>query len=395
MPRLGIPLLAGLLTASLAVVAVPAQAQGADQWSVPSRASIAIDGHGYGHGRGMSQHGAQGAALKGLSHEQILAFYYPGTAVGSFATKVSVLLSGTKRHLVVKARPRLKVRDLGAKRTRNLPVRGKRWRLVGLAGGRTRVDISTGRGWSRWRTLKGQGQFQAGGRPITLKTSTGPKQYRGKLRSAAARLGAKKRDTVNILSLEKYLRGVVPTEIPASWYPAAVQAQAVAARTYAANKMREPHPPHYQICDTTACQVYGGVGVEHPASDAAIRATSKKVLTYGGAPAFTEFSASNGGWSVASSVPYQTARQDPYDDWKGNPHRPWKSLVTDADIEKRWPTIGNLRKIEVLSRDGKGEWGGRVLSLRLTGDKDVQPLTGDQFRVGLGLRSTMFSFTVR
>ena len=81
--------------------------------------------------------------------------------------------------------------------------------------------------------------------------------YRGTLRAI-------KGDTVNILPLDDYLKGVVPREVPASWKPAAVQAQAVAARTYAAFGRREPQASHYQICDTTACQVYGGYSDEGP-----------------------------------------------------------------------------------------------------------------------------------
>ncbi|MDP3892676.1 SpoIID/LytB domain-containing protein, partial [Nocardioides sp.] len=310
----------------------------------------------------------------------------------TFGTKVSVRLSGATKHLVVKERPRLKVRDLATKRTRSLPARGKRWRLVGLAGGRTRVDISTGKGWSRWRTLKGRGQFQAGGKPITLRTSSGPRPYRGALRSAGASAGAKKRDTVNILSLEKYLRGVVPLEIPASWSPAAVRSQAVAARTYAAYELLDAPPSrHYQICDTTACQVYGGQAAEHPGSDAAIRATRKQVLTYGGKPAFTQFSASNGGWSAPGSMPYLVAKKDPYDGWSGNTNHTWSVTVRAAAIEGRWPAIGSFSGATVLARDGHGQWGGRVRSIRVTGTKRSIDLTGDEFRFGLGLKSTYFT----
>jgi SpoIID/LytB domain protein len=46
---------------------------------VPSNRTYTIDGHGFGHGKGLSQRGAQGAATAGLDVNQILAFYYPGT----------------------------------------------------------------------------------------------------------------------------------------------------------------------------------------------------------------------------------------------------------------------------------------------------------------------------
>ena len=66
---------------------------------------------------------------------------------------------------------------------------------------------------------------------------------------------------MNVLSMDDYVKGVVPREMPASWEPDAVRSQAVAARTYAAFD-RAAHPTRsYQTCDTTSCQVYGGVGV--------------------------------------------------------------------------------------------------------------------------------------
>ena len=79
--------------------------------------------------------------------------------------------------------------------------------------------------------------------------------------------------TVNEVRLENYLRGVVPLEIPASWSLPAVQAQAVAARTYAAYERAHPRSSAYQLCDTSSCQVYGGYDAEHPAADRAIAAT--------------------------------------------------------------------------------------------------------------------------
>ena len=133
-------------------------------------------------------------------------------------------------------------------------------------------------------------------------------KYRGSLRSLRPSSGSRSRDTVNVLRLDDYLKGVVPREMPASWSPAAVQAQAIAARTYAAYERAHPLTDTYQICDTTSCQVYGGYSSEHPDSNAAIEATAGKIQTYGGDPAFTQFSSSSGGWTSAGSVPYLVAK---------------------------------------------------------------------------------------
>ena len=99
---------------------------------------------------------------------------------------------------------------------------------------------------------------------------SGRAHYRGALRSVG-------NNTVNVVRLEHYLRGVVPQEVPALWKPAAVQAQAVAARTYAAFERKASSKGRgYDLCDTAHCQVYGGVDAEHPATTRAIRASATR-----------------------------------------------------------------------------------------------------------------------
>ena len=73
------------------------------------------------------------------------------------------------------------------------------------------------------------------------------------------------------LDIEKYLYGVVPLESPPSWPAAALQAQAIVARTYALQKRTLSRP--YDVLATDADQRYGGVAAEHPASSAAVDAT--------------------------------------------------------------------------------------------------------------------------
>ena len=63
--------------------------------------------------------------------------------------------------------------------------------------------------------------------------------------------------------------GVVPYEMPTSWHQQALRAQAVAARTYGAFLRAQNRSRYYQICDTTSCQVYGGIAAEQPSSNSA------------------------------------------------------------------------------------------------------------------------------
>ncbi len=386
------PSVVAALVLALATVGLAAPAHAAaDDWTIPDKATIRIHGHGYGHGHGMSQHGAQGAALQGLTHQQIAEFYYPGTTWGTAKGKVSVLISADTSkdvHVVATARLRLRVLasgtvlELGAARPK-----ASRWRITPLSGGRSQVSYRTS-SWKVFRTFAGDAEVYTAGAPTTLVLPGGEKvAYRGKLRSV-------KKDTVNVLPLDRYLQGVVPQEMPPLWEPEAVQAQSVAARTYAAYERAHPIAAHYQICDTTSCQVYGGVGAEHPAATAAVRATRGEVLLYDGAPAFTQFSASSGGWTSAGSAPYLVAIQDPYDGWSGNPHSSWQTVVSDGTVEKAFPGVGNLTRIRFAGRDGNGEWGGRVDSVTVTGTAGSTTVSGEDFRFLLGLRSEWVNLTV-
>jgi SpoIID/LytB domain protein len=243
------------------------------------------------------------------------------------------------------------------------------------------------------RYLVGDGVFTAPSNVLTLVTPSGDKVLRGRLRAASPAKGSTDRDTVDVLSVESYVRGVVPAEIPASWSPAAVQAQAIAARTYALFERAANIHHYYELCDTAACQVFGGVDVEDPASDAAVKATAGQYLAYGGQPAFTQFSSSDGGWTSAGSFPYLPHQADPYDGTAGNPVHDWSVVANAGTLEKRYPKIGHLTGITVTAREGGGEWGGRARTVVLTGTTRSVTITGDDFRSALGLRSSWFDLT--
>ncbi len=384
---------AAVAVTAATLVALPSPARAAETWDVPGKATITISGHGYGHGHGMSQYGAEGAAREGLGFRGIAEFYYPGTSWGEARGKVLVEISAdTTDDLVVRARSGLTLRDKGAGERTRLPANGATlWRISLNRKKQDRVQFYDGR-WRNYRRLEGQGSFRAGRAPVTLVTPSGDRPYRGWLVSAAPSRGSNARDTINQLPLDSYLKGVVPLEMPASWHPAAVRAQAVAARTYAAYERAHRSGP---LCDTTSCQVYGGYAAEHPASNAAVDATRHLALLHGGEPAFTQFSSSSGGWTSAGSMSYLAAQKDPYDGWSGNAMHAWTTRVQDGAFESAWPAIGNLRRIVVLRRDGNGEWGGRAASIRIVGAAGRVTVSGDTLRSALGLRSTWVTFEVK
>jgi len=385
---------------AVTVTAVPGAA--ADQtYYVPISGTLVLHGHGYGHGHGMSQHGAQGAALAGKSYEEILRFYYPGTRFGRNDGPIRVLLTAdTSSDVMVRPERGLLVRDLADRKAWQLPTRAgiDTWRISPAAGdaARSSVQYHDATGWHRWKapgrpTFAGAAQFEAD-RAIGLVLPSGSvTRYRGALRSAPPYRGSSFRDTVNVLPMDDYVRGVVAREMPASWAPAALRAQTVAARTYGSYLQRANAGRYYQTCDTTACQVYGGASAETASTDSAVKRTAGRILTYDGRPAFTQFSASSGGWTSGGGQPYLPAKKDPYDDWTGNSVHSWSVRITTASLESRYPQLGRLESIRVAQREGNGQWGGRVLQLVLVGSRSTVALSGDDMRWAYGLRSTWFT----
>ena len=388
--------LLALVLSALLLPALPADAAGrkkVEAWSTPGSTAITVSGRGFGHGHGLSQYGALGAAGQGSTWKQIVEFYYPGTTWATIGGKVRVLITAdTGRDVQVLAERGLKVTSLSGRRTWRLPpVAARKWRLV-ADGSDTAVQLTRGGRWKTWRKVRGEAEFSSVDGVLTLVLPGERRDYRGTLQSVAPRAG--KRQTVNRLSMESYLRGVVPEEVPALWEPDAVSAQAVAARTYAAFERQHPAAGHYDLCDTTQCQVYGGVDVEHPAATEAIAATAKQGLSYDGRPAFTQFSASNGGFSSAGSMPYLVAQADPYDGLANPTYSSWTRTIDDTMVEGHWPAIGDLLGIEVTTRDGNGDWGGRVTDMAFIGTTGTARVDGDTVRSVFGFYSDWFTFAV-
>jgi peptidoglycan hydrolase-like amidase len=225
---------------------------------------------------------------------------------------------------------------------------------------------------------------------LTLRLGTGDRSYRGALRYV-------NRDTVNVLSLENYVRGVIASEMPASWPAAALQAQAVAARTYAARERADNLNNYFQICDTTACQVYGGVASEQAASNAAAAATAGQVLAYGGQYAFAQFSSSSGGLTSAGSEPYLPAQQDPYDTAAVDPtYRDWTpTAVSIVPLTVAYQVVhpnAHLTSVQITEReDPVAPDKGRVVTVALmVTASDMPGRTGEFITTGIGLASLLF-----
>lgn len=123
------------------------------------------------------------------------------------------------------------------------------------------------------------------------------REYRG---AVEIRLDPDGLRLINLVSLEAYLYGVLPAEMPSRFPEEALKAQAVLARSYALfqRNIRKPHQAlGYDICDEQHCQVYGGVALEDPQTAKAIDATRGQFLTYSGQPVHAVYSSNCGGHS--------------------------------------------------------------------------------------------------
>jgi stage II sporulation protein D len=338
--------------------------------------AFVVTGHGWGHGVGMSQWGAYGYALHGWKYDRILRHYYPGTRMGRVQElRVRVLLAqGVKIATVGCAGP-LVVTD------------GKR--LTGRLGAGTygigpRLVLpvrrhGTGRSFGRFVV------FECARAPLTLDG----RAYHGTL---SIRSNGRRLQIVNALSLDTYLRGVVPSESPSHWPLAALEAQAVAARSYAVSELRPDSP--YDLLANTRDQVYGGVAAETPHSDRAVYATRGQVLTWDGQVARTYYSSSSGGrteavqdaWPSVGPIPYLRSVPDPYDVY--SPHHTWAPFEFSASQLAGPLRLGSAVE-SVRIRRGPS-WRVDSVLFRLASGSLVSR-SGEQVERALHLRSTWFS----
>ncbi len=339
----------------------------ADVTTSPAKAVLVLDGHGWGHGLGMSQWGAYGYARHGWGYARILAHYYPGTTLGPAKTAaVRVLLDSAKKATLSSSVP---------------------WTVTDATGRRAKLDPGAVV-LDRTLALAGRPALQP---PYTF-AAAGPLSvngapYRGKL---TVSLAGKLVQVIDVVGLEQYLKGVVPAEVPSNWPPAALEAQAVAARSYALANLAKGRP--FDLYGDTRSQAYGGIAGEAPATSAAVAATSGEVVLYAGTVADTLFFSTSGGRTVSAleatgtAVPYLASVPDPYDTL--SPYHDWGPVVMDA------AKAAKQLKLSAPIADVQTQLGpsGRVRSVTVVSSDDSQAtLTGNQVRDALGLRSTWFA----
>ncbi len=230
------------------------------------------------------------------------------------------------------------------------------------------------------------------------------KGYRGGL---TLRANNGKMMVINSVPLEDYLYGVVPQEVIPSWPAAALEAQAVAARTYALHTMEENKGKLYDVSTSTDHQVYNGVSGETQATTNAVNKTKGMVMLYNQRPINALFHSDGGGYTEdsvnvwGSDVPYLKGVKDFS---TGTSTSNWTVTTSRQALESKLNAaskgVGKLKSIQLTPLGKPGQQtsdrgvSGRIKSATFIGTSGKTTIDGDSLRSILGLKSTLFDFYV-
>ena len=358
------------------VLALPSSAGAATRW--------VVKGAGFGHGIGMSQYGAQGMALKGASYKQILTHYYTGTDIRRARTQsIRVLLQANRDRAVFTGATKAGAKRLKATETYYASVKGGGVLL------RDRKGKSLGTFAAPLDVDSGNDLVRVGGTALNGKTSG---TYRGGLELRPSQSGGM--TVVNVLSLDDYVKGVVPGEVSSFWDREALKAQAVAARSYglatdAGGAIFDQYPD-------TRSQMYVGVGGETSSTNAAVDATAGEIVEYQGQPAVTYFFSTSGGHTEnvenvfygSDPKPYLRGVDDPTDNI--SPLHRWSVGYTQNGLEAKLRKYlkGHLRAIKIVKKGVSP----RIVAADVVGSKGKVRVTGTNLRQALGARDNWMTF---
>ncbi len=360
-------------------------------------ATFVFKGSGWGHRVGLSQYGALEQAKDGRGWKTILGHYYKGTSFGSnnVPAALRVHLAGAVPQVTVEAGSRFTFTSDGTEIAAS-PGGDGRWTVRQQPVGSFTIfrpnGTPAGVPVTASRPLKIN--YEPSSTIVTVQ-ETGARYRWGKLELSPS--GDKIRVILDIAT-QRYLRGLA--EVPASWPIEALRAQAVAARTYAADKaLRAGH--HRSGCDCTLFsdtrdQVYRGYEREDPAVSnnsrwvAAVDDTAGQVVQYSSKPIQAYYHSSSGGKTEAagdvwsSDLPYLKPVADEWSLRSSNPYARWEVRLAQEEVAAR---LGFKRvdSIEVKSKTA----GGGVKEAVVRGN-ETKTYKGTDLRSKLALRSTMF-----
>ena len=377
-------------------------------------ATFTLTGAGFGHGVGLSQWGARAMAAAGMDAATILRYYYQNTEVVPVQDdmEISVNIEYQKVRIDMQSEAldpsggALEV-SVGGVVFQGVPSdvfqfqsAGAQVRVVRIAGG---VQSVIGEGPNATARPLGSTLVHVVNKSRSLSTPGSRFRY-GYIEVTPVTAGGKSLlNAVNKLRLhEEYLYGIA--EVPSSWPDAALQAQAIAARTYALSKVSSG------IRASCNCHLDDGYG---PFSDQTFVGWSKQSAAQGdrwvnavnatlaspntgvailhvGQPIKAFYSASNGGASQASAdvwggaLPYVVSVPDPYSLDPANPDSSWAKTLTQAEVSRAFG-VGGVWALSVTERHASGA----VKTIAATlADNTVVTKSGGEMRAAFGLKSS-------
>ncbi len=360
------------------VVAVPGQALAQDD-----DATILFEGGGWGHGVGMSQHGALGRAEAGMVAEDILEYYYEGTIVEDRSDMIAEYVGDGIRVNLGQGRPseiRITIDETrGAPGTLTVDIDEKdpisettasstvylrqgaqvgdsldgsldTWRWVQeLDNGADScfgcVDDTPVVTWSEGSVV-GIGEIigSSDGKPVFEYGTHDVGALHFVSRDVDDTDGA---FVVLVLPLDAYLHGLA--EMPASWHPEALRAQAIAGRSYAVHRAISRESAAFDVYNSVQDQVYAGFDAKSEGRITAANTSSNLVVTGDDQIIQTFYSSSNGGYTESTenssafgaADPWHVSKPDPFDaapDENGDPQNPFAFKRFEFTVEEvsRW-----------------------------------------------------------
>lgn len=377
-----------------------------------------VTGAGYGHGVGMSQIGARAKALAGETATEILSYYYKDVSIeplddtkvlrvniGHLLTSVKMATATPNATMQIfsgdigDAQDVVPLAVIPVKSSLNFTILGSTV-LPSLVTGKKTVSIPRNRiftvRWTGTRYLPGvEGVISLSHTKTTKKYRYGQMQFRA---VKAATLGYRIEVTNSVRLSDEYLWGV--SEVPSSWPEAALQAQAIASRTYALSKAGI----FRTSCD---CDLYGEISDQTFLGYAkeiekrwgqywktAVTATAGLTITQQGKPITAYFSSSSGGitetagnaWGTERSFTQSVADLSSLDPLLNPRFYQWERTITQASVAAAFilPDVVSL-KIEMKNTTGT------VATISAISSTGVQKsLRGETFRSRTKIPSAYF-----
>lgn len=234
---------------------------------------------------------------------------------------------------------------------------------------------------------------------LSLVSPSGTTRYRGDFEF---RVDGGKLTAINVLNIEDYLCGVVPSESYSYWPQEALKAQAVAARNYAVQKVAATNGDTFNLVANQYNQAYGGYDAETEATNKAVKDTSGIVMMSQGSLITAFYHSSSGGYTENSEdvwlspLSYIKSKADPYD--KNDSHYNWQVTYSSEQLADKLTSAGYpIKKIKDIQVKERTSSGARVKKLAVTGvdtkgnNVSYEIYNADEVRTTLGLKSSLIT----